>query len=100
MAATALVQARIDPELKARVEANLHKWGLDTTTAIRMFFAEIDLEQRIPFTVGNPSSQYMDEYDYEFAKHASEVEEHIKDPRNIVSFNNNNEALDYLGNLI
>jgi hypothetical protein len=59
MAATALVQARIDPDLKERVEKNLKEWRLDTTTYIRKAFSELDREQRIPFAVGNLGPGYL-----------------------------------------
>ena len=38
MAKTAVVQARINPELKRNVEALLSKLGLTTTEAITLFF--------------------------------------------------------------
>jgi addiction module RelB/DinJ family antitoxin len=50
--ATALVQAKVDKDLKKKVEEDLKDWGLDISTAIRMLFAKIEEVGRIPFTVG------------------------------------------------
>ena len=52
MANTALVQAKIDPELKKEAEKRFSRFGLDSATAIRMFFAKVVQTNRIPFTVG------------------------------------------------
>ena len=48
---TALVQARIEPELKKDVESILDENGLDIPTAIRIFFAKIRHVQGLPFEV-------------------------------------------------
>ncbi len=52
MANTALVQAKIDPKLKREAEKRFSLFGLDSATAIRMFFSKVVLTNRIPFTVG------------------------------------------------
>ena len=52
MANTALVQAKIDPELKKEAEKRFSRFGLDSATAIRMFFAKVVQTNRMPFTVG------------------------------------------------
>lgn len=49
---TALVQARIDPVIKEKAEAYFHLFGLDSATAIRMFFAKVSETGSIPFTIG------------------------------------------------
>ncbi|MDR0519158.1 MAG: type II toxin-antitoxin system RelB/DinJ family antitoxin [Clostridiales Family XIII bacterium] len=51
MSNTALIQARIEPELKNDVDAILNDNGLDIPTAIRMFFAKIRQVGGIPFDV-------------------------------------------------
>jgi len=55
MANTALVQAKIDPKLKKEAEARFNLFGLDSATAIRMFFSKVVQTNRIPFTVGMDS---------------------------------------------
>jgi DNA-damage-inducible protein J len=54
MAATALVQARVAPELKADVEGILNQIGLDIPTAIRMFFSRIRYDHGLPFAANQP----------------------------------------------
>jgi len=39
MAATATVQAKMDPALKTKAENYFEKFGIDTSTAIRIFFS-------------------------------------------------------------
>ena len=52
MANTALVQAKIDPKLKKEAEKRFSLFGLDSATAIRMFFSKVVQTNRIPFMVG------------------------------------------------
>jgi len=52
MANTALVQAKIDPKLKKEAEKRFSLFGLDSATAIRMFFSKVVQTNRIPFVVG------------------------------------------------
>lgn len=49
--AQALVQARVDAELKENVDTVLRENGLDIPTAIRMFMAKIVQVDGIPFDV-------------------------------------------------
>ncbi|GHT21611.1 hypothetical protein FACS189430_01940 [Bacteroidia bacterium] len=52
MATTTLVQARINPVIKERAEAYFHSFGMDSATAIRIFFAKVAETGSIPFTIG------------------------------------------------
>jgi len=45
------IQARIDEKLKKRVEKIFENLGLDTATAIRVFFKKVDLTGGIPFDI-------------------------------------------------
>jgi DNA-damage-inducible protein J len=49
---TALVQARIEPAIKEKAEKYFHTFGMDTATAIRIFFAKVAETGSIPFTIG------------------------------------------------
>jgi len=51
MANTALIQARIEPELKNDVEVILDANGLDIPTSIRMFLTKVRQVGGIPFDV-------------------------------------------------
>lgn len=51
MTKTALVTARIDPELKQETEKVFNELGLTTTQAITLFFKQVNMRQGLPFTV-------------------------------------------------
>lgn len=65
MANTALVQAKIDPKLKKEAEKRFSLFGLDSATAIRMFFSKVVQTNRIPFMVGfdTPSEENASAYE-------------------------------------
>jgi DNA-damage-inducible protein J len=56
---TAVVSARIAPEVKSKAEKILNKLGLTTTEAITMLFQQINLRQGIPFPVEIPNEETM-----------------------------------------
>ena len=53
----ATINARIELELKTRAEAILHKVGLSTAEAIRIFYSQICLQNGLPFDVKIPSKK-------------------------------------------
>jgi len=57
MAQTALIQVRVDAELKKEAEALLNDMGLDTSTAVRVFFKQIIAKKSIPFTITSAGEQ-------------------------------------------
>ncbi len=55
--ATAILQVRVDNELKKRVDARLKRMGLNMSTAVNMLMHQIDMQGKIPFEiVDRPSS--------------------------------------------
>ncbi|MBI5585424.1 MAG: type II toxin-antitoxin system RelB/DinJ family antitoxin [Deltaproteobacteria bacterium] len=52
---TALVQARIEPEIKQKAEGVLKKLGLTPTEAIRIYYRQISLRGGLPFPVEIPN---------------------------------------------
>jgi DNA-damage-inducible protein J len=59
MATTALVQARIEPALKQKAEQYFQAFGMDSATAIRIFYAKVAETGTIPFTIGiNPEDMH------------------------------------------
>lgn len=54
MAEQALVQVRLDKDLRDEVADIYEKLGLDIPTAIRMFFARTKIEKGIPFETTLP----------------------------------------------
>jgi DNA-damage-inducible protein J len=55
MPKTAVISARIDPELKHNAEEVFDRLGLTTTQAITLFFKQVELERGLPFAVRLPN---------------------------------------------
>lgn len=59
---------RMNPEKKEKVEAILKQLGLNSATAINMFYDQIILRNGIPFRVEIPNAwanlDYMNKYEY------------------------------------
>ena len=49
--ATAILQVRVDTELKKRVDARLKRMGLNMSTAVNMLMHQIDMQGKIPFEI-------------------------------------------------
>ena len=56
MAATALVQTRVDPEVKDRAAAVLDRMGLTTSDAVRILLTRIANDGAFPFSLGMDSA--------------------------------------------
>ena len=52
---TAVIHARIEPQVKRQAEGVLHELGLSPTEAIRIFYRQITLRLGIPFAVAVPN---------------------------------------------
>jgi len=48
---SAIVQVRVEPALKQKADALFRNIGLDTTTAVRLFFTQSILRGNIPFEI-------------------------------------------------
>jgi len=46
------IAVRVDSELKENAEQYLTSWGLDVSTAVRIFLAKVVETRSIPFTIG------------------------------------------------
>lgn len=57
MAKTAMVRARIEPELKEQVEAVLSQVGLTASQAITLFYKRVADQQGIPFELRVPNRE-------------------------------------------
>ena len=55
MTKTATIQTRIEPGLKAKVEAILSKLGLSPSDAIALYYSQIALNKGLPFEVKIPN---------------------------------------------
>ena len=56
MSKNAIVHARIDSDLKNQAENILHKIGLSSAEAIRLFYNQISLHNGLPFEVKIPNA--------------------------------------------
>ena len=56
MSKSAMVRARVEPELKDHAEAIFHRLGLNTTQAITIFFKQVELRDGLPFDVVVPTA--------------------------------------------
>ncbi len=52
---TAIIHARIEPDIKRQAEGVLHKLGLSPTEAIRVFYRQITLRHGLPFALDVPN---------------------------------------------
>lgn len=53
---SAMIHARIEPELKKKAENILKKLGLNTTQAVELFYRQIVLRKGLPFPVEIPNT--------------------------------------------
>ena len=56
MSKTAMVRARVEPELKTQAENIFHRLGLNATQAITMFYRQVELRDGLPFDVVVPTA--------------------------------------------
>ncbi len=54
---TAIINARVKPELKTDVEKILSQLGITTTQAITMFYEQIKMNRGIPFELKIPNDE-------------------------------------------
>ena len=60
MPKTAVISARIDPELKRDAEEVFKELGLTATQAITLFYKQVELECGLPFAVRVPNDVTME----------------------------------------
>lgn len=78
MPATALVQARIDPEIKERAAAVLAEAGITVSDAVRILLTRTAKEGALPFNLSKDSAAGNAAYDAWFR---AKVQEALDDPR-------------------
>lgn len=85
MSKTAVISARIDPELKNNAEFVFRELGLTVAQAITLFYKQVELQRGLPFHIKIPSP---------------ETSAALKDAQlrqNIKSFDNPSQLFDDLG---
>ncbi|NOT58247.1 MAG: type II toxin-antitoxin system RelB/DinJ family antitoxin [Deltaproteobacteria bacterium] len=55
MAKSAMIRARIEPELKEEAESIFSALGLSITEALTLFYRQVKLEKGLPFAVRIPN---------------------------------------------
>ena len=55
MSKTSTIRARIEPDLKGKVEYIFRQLGLTTTQAITLFYKQVELKKGLPFDVAIPN---------------------------------------------
>ncbi len=55
----ATINARIEPKIKTQAETILHKIGLSSAEAIRLFYKQICLNKGLPFPVKIPNKKTL-----------------------------------------
>jgi len=56
MSKSAMVRARLEPDLKDNAETIFHSLGLNATQAITMFYKQVELRKGLPFDVVIPTT--------------------------------------------
>jgi len=93
---TVLVQAKVPLAVKESAEKILNDFGLDISTAIRMFLIKVKDTQSIPFTIGYDNNGVSRELsDYLLA-----VKRDIEQDKNILHFTDNQDSFSYLESLM
>lgn len=57
MTKSAMIRARVDPQLKDEAEAILRELGVSTTQALTLFYQQIRLQKGIPFDIRLPDNR-------------------------------------------
>lgn len=57
MSKSAIIHARTDPALKQKVESIFQQLGLNPTSAINMFYQQVNLHGGMPFSVNIKSKK-------------------------------------------
>ena len=62
MAKTAMVIARVEPELKKDSEKVLKRLGMSITEAVNLFLSQVKLQKGLPFEVKIPNKTTLDTF--------------------------------------
>jgi len=90
-----LVQAKVPSEVKVTSEKILNDFGLDISTAIRMFLIKVNQTHSIPFTIGYDDNARKKLSDYLLA-----AKNDIENDKNVLHFATNHEGFEYLESLM
>ena len=94
---TVLVQSKIPFEIKQSSEKILNDFGLDISTAIRMFLIKVTHTQSIPFTIGYDNNNGVSK---ELSDYLLAAKRDIEQDKNVLHFSDNQEGFTYLESLM
>ena len=60
MAKTAMIRARVEPELKREAEEYFSALGMSTTEAITLFYKQVTVHRGLPFAVRMPNDETIE----------------------------------------
>jgi DNA-damage-inducible protein J len=63
MSKSAMVRARLEPELKEHAEEVFQRLGLSVTQAITMFYKQVEIRKGLPFNVAIPTSETIETFE-------------------------------------
>jgi len=95
-----LVQAKVPIEVKETSEQILNDFGLDLSTAIRMFLFKVKQTRSVPFSIGYENSDNPPKVSKEFSDFLLSTLKDIEQDKNILHFADNEEGLHYLERLM
>ena len=96
MKSTVLVQSKVPLEVKQSTEKILNDFGLDISTAIRMFLIKVKDTQSIPFTIGYDNNGVSEE----LSDCLLAAKQDIEQDKNVLCFADNQEGFTYLERLM
>lgn len=85
MAKSAIIRARIEPELKEEAETIFSELGLSITEAITLFYRQVKLSKGLPFEVRLPNQTTLQTF------------QDTDEGKNLVQSENAQEMFDKLG---
>ena len=94
-----LVQAKVPSNVKVTSEKILNDFGLDISTAIRMFLIKVNQTHSIPFTIGYEDN-VLNDMAKEFSDYLLAAKDDIENDKNVLHFAANREGFEYLENLM
>ncbi len=59
MSKSAMVRARIEPDLKQHAEEVFHNLGISVTQAITIFYKQVEMRNGLPFNVTIPNEKTL-----------------------------------------
>jgi len=59
MSKSAMVRARLEPELKERAEEVFRQLGLSVTQAITLFYRQVEMQNGLPFNLVIPTEETL-----------------------------------------